>query len=197
MREIKDSIRKELLKKRDGVPLEVRQVKDRMIHEHLRSLPEFRNANAVFFFASFRSEVDTYKLIKEALDSKKRAVLPKVDLDKRSLLLYEILSLDELKPGYMGIPEPSVITEDRFFDVNDVDIVIIPGVGFDELGHRIGYGAGYYDLLLSVVRKTVAIVAPAYEEQMVEKIPSETHDIKVSMIVTDRRLIKCSLQESA
>jgi 5-formyltetrahydrofolate cyclo-ligase len=73
--------------------------------------------------------------------------------------------------------------------------VIIPGAGYDTSGNRIGYGGGYYDKLLSELTNKIPIIAPAYEEQVVDSIPEEPHDIKVHMIVTDRRVIWCKRTE--
>ena len=188
----KKELRAELLKKRDAIPPEVRRAKDRLIRERLVSLDEVRNAKMLFFFASFRSEVDTLEPMKSLLAEGKRVVLPKVDRENHLLLLYEIKGLEELVPGYMGIPEPSVLSEERAMAMNDIDAVVIPGAGFDTAGNRIGYGGGYYDRLLTSPGREMPIIAPAYEEQVVGAIPSEPHDIKISMIVTDRRVIRCA-----
>ena len=188
----KGLLRGELLKKRDAIPAEVRRAKDRLIRGNLLALEEIGNAKTLFFFASFRSEVDTIEMMRELLGQCKRIVLPKVDTDKHVLVLYEIREMEELSAGYMGIPEPSVTTEDRAVGVGDVDAVIIPGAGFDASGNRIGYGGGYYDRLLATLGKEVPVIAPAYEEQLVESIPSEPHDVRISMIVTDRRVIRCA-----
>ncbi|MFZ2197977.1 MAG: 5-formyltetrahydrofolate cyclo-ligase, partial [Thermodesulfovibrionales bacterium] len=178
----KAGIRKELLRRRDNIPPEVRRAKNRMVFERMLSLDEFRNTSIIFFFASFRTEVDTAEMIKSSLSSGKRVLLPKVDKDRHELLLYEIRNLGELTPGYMGIPEPPV--SEQQMNINDADIVIIPGAGFDASGNRIGYGGGYYDRLLSGLQKDVPVIAPAYDEQVVDSIPSDPHDIKVQMIVT-------------
>ncbi len=187
----KSELRAVLLKKRDAIPAEVRRAKDRLIRERLLSLGEIREAKVFFFFASFRSEVDTIVPMKTLLAEGKRIVLPKVDRQNHLLLLYEIKDLEELVSGYMGIPEPSVLSEDRMVAVDGLDTVIIPGAGFDAAGNRIGYGGGYYDRLLSPIQRDVTIIAPAYEEQIVESIPTEPHDVRVGMIVTDRRVIRC------
>jgi 5-formyltetrahydrofolate cyclo-ligase len=187
----KASLREGLLRKRDAIPPEVRRLKNRLVQERLITLDELRNAGVLFFFASFRTEVDTIGVIKKSLAEGKRVVLPKVDKGQHILLLYEIKNMDELSPGYMGIPEPPVDTEDRIFHLNDVDVEIIPGAGFDISGNRIGYGAGYYDILLSGLRKDIPLISLAYEEQIVDSIPSEPHDIKIQVIVTDRRIIRC------
>ncbi|MDH4231405.1 MAG: 5-formyltetrahydrofolate cyclo-ligase [Nitrospirota bacterium] len=185
----KADVRKELLRKRDRIPAEVRKVKNRLIRERLLSLAEFKNASVIFFFASFRTEVDTAELIKTSLSAGKRVVLPKVEKERHELLLYEIRDFGELSPGYMGIPEPPA--QEGRMSINDVELVIIPGAGFDISGNRIGYGGGYYDRLLSGLQKPVTVIAPAFEEQVVDSLPSEPHDIRVQMLVTDSRLIRC------
>ena len=189
----KAELRKELLSKRDSIPTVVRRVKNKMVLESMLSLEEFKKAGVIFVFASFRTEVDTSEMIKSSLSSGKRVLLPKVDKDRHELLLYEIRNLGELTPGYMGIPEPPV--SEQQMNINDADIVIIPGAGFDASGNRIGYGGGYYDRLLSGLQKQTLIIAPAYEEQIEDCIPSEPHDIRVQMIVTDRRVIRCGPQQ--
>jgi len=186
----KAAIRKELLNKRDGIPSEVRWVKNRIIQDRLLSLDEFRNAPKIFFFASFRTEFDTTELIKNSLANGKHIILPRVNAAKHELDLYEIRDFNELTPGCMGIPEPPI--QESRAEINGIDVVIIPGAGFDSAGNRIGYGGGYYDRLLSGLQRRVPIIAPAFEEQITDSIPSEPHDIRVSVIVTDRRLIRCS-----
>jgi 5-formyltetrahydrofolate cyclo-ligase len=185
----KAEVRKELLRRRDRIPPEVRKAKDRIIREKLLSLEEFRNAAVMFFFASFRTEVDTTELIQIALATGKQVVLPKVNADRHELLLFEVRDFGDLAAGYMGIPEPSAGA--RQTGINDVDIVIIPGAGYDASGNRVGYGGGYYDRLLSGLQKDVPVIAPAYEEQVLDAAPSEPHDVRVNVIVTDRRTIRC------
>ncbi len=186
---MKKTIRRKVLKKRDEIPPEVKKIKDALIKQGLFSLPEFIAAKAVFFYASFRSEVETFSIIKESLKLGKRVVLPKVDKERHMLKLYEIKDINELSPGYMGVPEPLVQNE-RLVILDEIDLVIIPGAGFDYSGNRLGYGAGYYDILLSKSVEKRPIVALAYEEQLVDSIPAETHDVKINAIVTDKRVIR-------
>lgn len=185
----KGSLRQELLAKRDAIPPVVKKAKERTIHERLQFLDEFRNAQTVLFFASFRSEVDTLGLIRLAFSQGKRVILPRVNRETRSLELFEIKDLGELVSGYMDIPEPPA-REERAVSLNEVAIIVIPGAGFDTKGNRIGYGGGYYDRLLSALPEGIPLVAPAYEEQITDFVPSEPHDIKVHLIVTDRRVIR-------
>lgn len=186
---MKRAIRKGILKKRDEISPDIKAVKDSLIKQRLFSLPEFIAAKTVFFYASFRSEVETLSMIKESLKIGKKIVLPKVDKERHRLKLHEIKDISELSPGYIGIPEPSLSGE-RLVTLDDIELVIIPGAAFDYSGNRLGYGAGYYDILLSEGNRKVPVIALAYEEQLVDKIPSEVHDVKVDMIVTDKRVIK-------
>jgi 5-formyltetrahydrofolate cyclo-ligase len=78
--------------------------------------------------------------------------------------------------------------DDRLITLDDIDLVIMPGAAFDSSCNRLGYGAGYYDILLSKRKKKIPIIALAYEEQLVDSIPSEKHDVRVDMIITDKRI---------
>ena len=186
----KSRIRQDVLRKRDSLDPDIRKAKDSLIKEQLFSLAEFQQAPVLFFFSSFRSEVSTSAQIAEALSLGKRVILPSVDSMNKELRLYEIKQLSELSAGYMGIPEPAV-AEERERDINDVTLVIMPGAAFDPKGNRLGYGGGYYDRLLSRLRRRIPLVALAYEEQLVDSLPSGPHDIRVHMIVTDQRVIHC------
>lgn len=186
---MKKRLRKEVLSKRDSIiPLE-RGKKDALIKQKLFRLPEFKAAKAILFYANFRSEVDTINMMDESLKIGKTVFVPKVDKVRHRLRVYEIRDLRELTPGYMGIPEP-YLPDNRLCNLKDVDLVIVPGVCFDRSGNRLGYGAGYYDILLSHMKKKVPFIALSYEEQLVDTVPSEIHDIKVDMIVTDGQIIK-------
>lgn len=186
----KKTIRQETLFKRDAIPENIRKEKDTAIRQRIIRLPEFTDAKTILFYASFRSEVDTSEMIKITLSRGKQAVLPKVDKENKILKLYEIKAMSELMQGYMGISEPS-ISEERLTGLNDIGLVIIPGAAFDVSGNRLGYGAGFYDKLLAGIKNKIPVIAPAYEEQIMEKIPSEPHDVRVTKIVTDMRVIEC------
>ena len=94
-------------------------------------------------------------------------------------------------------PEPAV-EESRRVTLRDIDLVVIPGTGFDVKGNRLGYGGGYYDRLLSYEAtqmsraEHIPTVALAFEEQIGDEIPAEPHDIKVDIIITDKRIIRCT-----
>jgi len=192
----KARIRKVVLGLRDAIAPETRAAKDSLIKEHLLALPQFVYAQTIFSFASFRSEVSTGPLMGEALKRGKRVVVPRVNRNSRSLELHQITALSELVPGYMGIPEPEA-AEQTHRNINDADLVIMPGAAFDTRGNRLGYGGGYYDRLLSGLSRIVPLIAIAYEEQIIESVPVGPHDIKVHLIVTDKRIIDCAAPRHA
>jgi len=188
---LKKEIRKKALAARDNLPPGQRTAKSREIEERLFSLAEFKSARIVLFFASFRSEVETGSMIRRALTFGKRVVLPKVK--GAELALYEIANWDkDVSPGAWGIPEPY---EDRQIGLDEIGLIMVPGAAFDEQGNRLGYGAGFYDKLLSSFTKTT--VALAFEAQIVPRVPAELHDVPVKKIVTERRVIETNSNEQA
>jgi 5-formyltetrahydrofolate cyclo-ligase len=181
---LKTSLRKQVAQARDGLSREAREFKSREVEKRLYSLPEFRAAGAIMFFASFRSEVDTVTMIRHVLAAGKRVFLPKVK--GRDLALFEIKDFDrDTAPGAWDIPEPR---ETMPVTIHEVDLMIVPGLAFDENGNRLGYGAGFYDRILPTYRRMT--VALAFEEQIVPDVPVSIHDIPVKKIVTEKRIIE-------
>jgi 5-formyltetrahydrofolate cyclo-ligase len=185
---LKTSLRKQAAEARDSLPPEVRKSKSREIEQRLCLLPEFHAAGVIMFFASFRSEVETEPMIRHALASGKRIVLPRVK--GRQLALFEIKDFDkDVSPGAWGIPEP---VESHPVPLTDIDLIITPGAAFDESGNRLGYGAGFYDRILpSFAGMTIAL---AFEAQIVPQVPADKHDVPVMKIVTEKRIIETNFK---
>ena len=180
---MKKELRKKVLAARDKLRPRQREAKSREIEERLFSVPEFKTARTVMFFASFRSEVDTGSMIRRALTFGKRVVLPKVE--GAELALHEITDFDsDVAPGAWGIPEP---IESRPVLLEEIDLIIVPGAAFDKQGNRLGYGAGFYDKLLPAFKKMT--VALSFELQLVPNVPADVHDVPIKRIVTERRVI--------
>ncbi len=163
--------------------------KDFYIRERLWGLDIFKDAKTALFYASFKDEVDTLGLIEGSLLAGKRVMLPKVQGPE--LKLYHITGaagLNGLVMGFMGIiPEPAGDGPEA--DINEADIVIVPGVAFDLSGGRLGYGKGYYDKLLALRAKPVPLVALAYETQIFDRLPLAPHDILMDCIITEERTL--------
>ncbi len=189
---MKKTLRKELLKRRDDISPEDRDKKAAEIIRRLFNTPDFKNAKSILLYASFKSEVDTVGYLNSAIKLGKKIAVPLVDKKASRLRLYEIKDASELQSGFMGIPEPAVL-EGREKRLKDFDLVIVPGVGFDLYGNRLGYGAGYYDKLLSDSEAQIVTIALAFEEQIVSEIQGEGHDVKMDKIITEKRTIDCKL----
>jgi 5-formyltetrahydrofolate cyclo-ligase len=181
---LKTSLRKQVTAARESLSLEARRSKSGEIENRLFHLPEFHAAGVIMFFASFRSEVDTLPMIRHALAMGKRIILPKVK--GRDLELFEIRDFDkDAAPGAWEIPEPG---ESMPATLQEVDLMIIPGLAFDVNGNRLGYGAGFYDRILPRYKKEA--VALAFEIQIVPDVPVSALDIPVKKIVTEKRIIE-------
>ena len=186
----KKHLRKKTLALRDTLQQEERKKKSISIQEHLFSLPEFVAAKTVAFFISFRSEVLTEAMIRDALALSKAVVVPVTDLTKRRLVFSRLIDYTEdLSPGTWGIlePKPACI---RPVAPETIDLVITPGAVFDYTGNRIGYGGGFYDGLLASFHKPA--VALAFSIQLISSVPMEPgHDVPVDMIITEEGITRC------
>jgi 5-formyltetrahydrofolate cyclo-ligase len=185
----KREIRREIQEKRDCLTLWERERLSELILHNLWSLPEFRKAQTVFFFISFRSEVNTVPMIKKALSEGKRVCLPYTFTDHKEMVASQVTNLErELTLGNYDImePRPEFL---RPVPPREIDIIILPGVAFDCAGRRLGYGGGYYDRFLRRCDHRCHLVALCFELQVIDEVPCSDHDHRVHKIVTEKRII--------
>jgi 5-formyltetrahydrofolate cyclo-ligase len=185
---MKEKLRKIIKEKRRKQSKEEQRKKTKEIKERLFDLKEYREAKSVLFYVSYNGEVFTHDMIKEAMQNK-RVVVPISNKEDCSLSLSELKDWDDLRTSSYGILEPEK-NKTRQVSVDDVDLIIVPGVGFDIYGNRIGHGKGYYDRLLEKT-KNKTVIALAFEFQIIEEIPTKEHDVPVDMIITEERIINC------
>lgn len=155
------------------------------------ALPEYAVAQTIMFYIDVRSEVRTRQDLETALQSGKRVVVPWCNPDGE-LELFHLESMDELEIGMYRILEPKAelrALPEKQVPVESLDLIMVPGVGFDLRGGRMGHGKGYYDKLLEHARPTTPLIALAFECQVFEEIPVADHDIFMDMIVTEDRVI--------
>ncbi len=144
----------------------------------------FRKAGFIAFYVSLAEEVDTRRLIDRALRLGKRVAVPKCDLKKRRLEFYEIKSRKELRKGVLGIQEPNADPARRVRP-RQLDCVLVPGVAFDKRRNRLGRGAGFYDRFLKRVPKRTSKIGLGFSFQIVSRVPTETHDVRLDAVMTD------------
>jgi len=187
----KKSLRRTIIARRDSIPDEIRLKKDAAIHSRLGELEAFKTSRATLFYAAFRSEVRTEQLVINSLTAGRITALPRVDKTGGILMLYKIGDWSDLSPGSWGILEPEE-SRTKEISINEIDMVLAPGVAFDVNCNRLGYGKGYYDKLLAgKKRMKPVVVGLAYEEQIADALPCNLHDMKMDMIITDKRIIAC------
>jgi len=187
---MKTLLRNELIQKRKNLNPDEIQEKSSQIKKRLFSLDEFQRAQTLLFYVSYDNEVYTHEMIQETLAMKKQVVVPCTEIKKRQLSLSELQRWTDLTTGAYTILEPKMECKKKV-PLKSIDLVIVPGVGFDLHGNRIGHGKGYYDSLLRHARNTVKI-GLAFELQIQKKIPVEDHDVCVDTIITEKRIISCS-----
>ncbi len=150
------------------------------------ALPEYEAAETVMFYVDVRAEVRTRHDLEAALASGKRIVVPYC-LDGE-LELFHLEAMEELELGMYKILEPrSELRErnEKHLQPQDLDLIMVPGVAFDQEGGRTGHGKGYYDKLLEHARPDTPLVALAFECQMFEGIPMQAHDIYMDKVITE------------
>ncbi len=192
----KKEIRAGLLLKRKALSPEECRLKSGEIAKRFLVSSEFKAAQTIHFYLSTAVEVQTGEMIQEALRIKKRVVVPLVQPETNSLTLSELVDFhpSQLQPGPYGISEPR-LEHQRKVDPKGVDLWVVPGVGFDEIGNRLGLGGGYYDRLLSAAKgKKVGL---AFEFQVVDRLPIEETDHPVDLIMTEERTIHSKGEKGA
>ena len=161
----------------------------KQICQRLVALPEYQQARVVMYYVDARSEVRTRHYLPEALQHDKKIIVPYcVDGE---LELFHLENMDELALGMYRILEPKAELrplEAKRPRVEELDLVIVPGVAFDRRGARMGHGFGYYDKLLQRVRPDTPLVALAFDCQLFDEIPTESHDIFMDKIVTEKQV---------
>jgi 5-formyltetrahydrofolate cyclo-ligase len=186
---MKDEIRKKLFGMRRILPKEEVLEKSYQIKKRLFETKEFQESKTILFYVSYDNEVYTHDMIKECILNKITVIIPVSDKKNRSLILSKLGKWTNLETGAYGILEKK---KDKIeeYPIHNVNLVIVPGVGFDENGNRIGHGKGYYDNLLKKSTKA-SHIGLAFESQIVKKIPIDEHDIPLHKIITEKRVIDC------
>jgi 5-formyltetrahydrofolate cyclo-ligase len=184
----KMKLRRLMLDRRKALTNEECREKSALIQQRIVSLAEYMAAEVVALYSSINKEVEMDLVLKDALSSGKKVVLPVMS---DGVLLFRVLTDAEgMRPGAFGILEPCECGE--IIDPAQTDIIVLPGVAFDVRGHRVGYGKGCYDKALHRLEGEGKLVAACYDFQLVNGIKGEPHDIRVDMIVTEQRVVYTS-----
>ena len=173
----KAKLRKQLIQARLDLDSATYTTKSNFIVSKLKQRPEFIQAKTIGIYVSFRHEVETINLIKEMFVSKNVCV-PKTK--GKQMEFYQINSIEELKKSKLGILEPD---NDALVSKKEIDLLVVPMVGYDQHHNRLGYGGGYYDRYLSDYQGHVIGLAFALQE--IGDLPVEPFDLPIKTIINE------------
>jgi len=164
---------------------EERNKKSKIIKERLFKTREFIEAKTAMFYIAFGGEVNTQDMIKEALKLGKIVAVPVCRRNNRVIRPCAFDNNTKLKEGPYGICEPAI---ERFIDVKDLDLVVVPGVAFTRKGNRLGRGRGCYDYFLNKLPKKVASFGLAFDFQILPFIPATKTDVSVKRVISNEAI---------
>jgi 5-formyltetrahydrofolate cyclo-ligase len=179
----KDEIRTHIAGQKSSTGFPILETQSLSAVKRLKRQPEYINAKTVGAYAPLPDEVDITPL----MNSTDRVFyIPAFD---ETLGAYRLARMGEtFKRGRFGILEP---VDPVFAEKDEIDLILVPGIAFDQAGHRIGRGGGFYDRLLpqySAVRAGIC-----FEFQCFEKIPTESHDCKMDLLITESKILKFAM----
>ena len=181
IRETKQALRHQVCAALKRIPPEQRIAASARARKLLETHVLWQMARSVLLFAPLPEELDVWPLLASALASGKQVALPRFVAATRSYEACWILNPEtDIRVGHFGIREPC--NHCVCVSPGKLDLILVPGVAFDLQGRRLGRGKGYYDQLLGVWRGAACGVA--FDEQMVDEIPLESHDVRLDYILT-------------
>lgn len=181
---VKKSLRRSVLQLRDGLSEEEQKRAAFLITERILGHQWYYLSDVVLGFAGYGSEINTDEILTESLRSGKKLYLPRIEGDE--MHFYRVHNLSELQIGYKGIREPKGDSERYVYEADKAvrTLMLMPGVAFDMLRNRMGYGKGFYDRFLEdkpeLQLRTIGI---GHKCQMVEEVPCDEHDVKPYQVI--------------
>ena len=180
----KKSIRNEIIARRDALSLQERKEKSEKIKEYVLAQEPVQQADVIFGFLNFGSEVSMKPLLEKLLHDGKTIYVPYTEKGNPEMKVLKLHSYDDLELGNYGILTPK--EENRVWGEKEkIDVIFVPGVAFSPDGYRIGYGAGYYDRFIQSLPQKPYKLGIGYSLQRVSSIPIEDHDQPIDALITE------------
>lgn len=172
----KKMLRRQIQQQRRSLtPAQIETASEQLAQQFLAH-PLYKQAQSVYGYLSYQSEVSTWSLLRRIQREGKRVAVPRVV--GQEMVFHWLDDLDRAQSGYHGIPEP-LPTEPVADD--PTALMLVPGLVFDAAGHRMGYGGGFYDRYLAAHRHPT--IALCYEFQLLAHLQTEPHDIPVDVVL--------------
>lgn len=182
----KSQLRQSLQEKLRAIEVEEQVSRSKKACRNLIETPEFQGASVVMMYLAIPYEVDTADAILSAWQMGKVVAVPKVSWEQRHMIPVQIHTL-ETEPAWEGarlhnpvVGQPTALEE--------IDLVVTPGLGYDEKGNRLGRGGSYYDRFFASEELSASRCGLIFSEQHVESIPTDGHDEHVDFLVTDDKV---------
>jgi 5-formyltetrahydrofolate cyclo-ligase len=176
--------RAELLARRGTLELEERKRHAESVMQRLLAAVDLRAHRVLGFYWPIRGELDLRELARRHVEGGGTAALPVVVAKNAPVELWQWQHGAAMQRGFWNIPVPA---ERR---VVKPDVLVIPLVGYDAAGFRLGYGGGYYDRTLASLAPRPFCIGVGYDEAELETIHPQLHDIPMDAIVTERRVLR-------
>jgi 5-formyltetrahydrofolate cyclo-ligase len=187
--DLKANLRKEMLQQRKTMETQNVSSYSNKIISAIMELPEFINSKNIMLYLSFNKEVNTYPLARWCLDNGKTVIAPYCIESEREIVPYKITNLlNDLTKSSFGVMEPKHDILQKA-NIEDIDLIIVPGVAFDKNCNRLGFGAGYYDRFLPKRLKHTPAIGIAYDYQIIDEVPTSEYDVPLDFIITQERII--------
>lgn len=183
----KQTLRRRISALRSAMTDEEWQKKSGIIRNRLLSCERWQQSRHIALYYSKDKEVDTKELIQQGWQEGKSIYLPKSYPQKKTMTFYRLTSFDQLAVAYYGLHEP-IPGKSAPLSVEDLELVIVPGLVFDRSGYRIGYGGGFYDRFLATLPHNVYKVSLAFQFQVLqnEAVPRDVFDVAMDRIFTEK-----------
>ena len=180
----KKNLRFELKQRRQSVTPAQRDRAAKQIAKSALTLAS--NSKRIGLYYALPNEAPTQPLAHALWKIGRQVYLPRIHNDRH--LHFSLWEQDTaLESGKLGIPSPTSTNTE--IGAGDLDLIFIPLLGFDQSGHRLGMGGGYYDTTLSRIAQPTKI-GVAFDCQEVEHIPVEEHDIRLDLLITESRVLR-------
>ena len=181
----KDQLRSEIGKKRRTLDSEWLETASLAIVERFQSLEVFQPSEIIALYKAIAGEVSIEPLFSECWKRGKQTCIPIFNEKTRIYEMAEITESTSFRTGHYGIQEP---VAPSLLEITKINLIVVPGVGFDSAGNRLGRGGGYYDRILAELRGIS--VGVAFDFQIFSDIPCENHDKPVDFVMTETKFLK-------
>ncbi|MEP7235355.1 MAG: 5-formyltetrahydrofolate cyclo-ligase [Ignavibacteriota bacterium] len=180
---LRSQLRKEALSRRDKLDPQIRDAYSQLIRKKAVEYITRIDARHIHCYLNFRSEVITLGIIADLIDRGIKISVPIISEGSSTMDHAELSDPNDIRDGYFGTPEPSII---KLASVSEIDAVLIPIVAFDGMGMRLGYGKGFYDKFLAGFSQNIRRIGIAFSCQELDNIPKLPHDQLMNNVFTEQ-----------